>query len=47
MGRTSVRSCELTGGFTVRQIVIDGGPIGGYLELAALARSGELSAAAA
>ena len=32
----------LTGGFTVPQIVIDGQPIGGYVELATLARNGEL-----
>jgi glutaredoxin 3 len=32
----------LTGGFTVPQIVIDGRPIGGYTELAALAREGRL-----
>jgi len=32
----------LTGGFTVPQIVIDGRPIGGYQELAALARDGRL-----
>ena len=36
---------ELTGGFTVPQIVIDGEPIGGYLELAALARNGALATA--
>jgi len=32
----------LTGGFTVPQIVVDGRPIGGYTELAALAREGKL-----
>jgi glutaredoxin 3 len=37
----------LTGGFTVPQIVIDGRPIGGYTELAALARQGCLSPAQA
>jgi glutaredoxin 3 len=36
----------LTGGFTVPQIVIDGEPIGGYVELAALARNGGLATAA-
>jgi glutaredoxin 3 len=35
----------LTGGFTVPQIVVDGRPIGGYTELAALVRDGELAAA--
>ena len=38
---------ELTGGFTVPQILIDGEPIGGYSELAALDRAGALTAAAA
>jgi len=33
---------ELTGGWTVPQIVIDGRPIGGYAELRALDRSGRL-----
>jgi glutaredoxin 3 len=33
---------ELTGGFTVPQIVIDGTPIGGYSELRELERSGGL-----
>ena len=37
----------LTGGFTVPQIVIDGRPIGGYTELAALARQGRLAPATA
>jgi glutaredoxin 3 len=32
----------LTGGFTVPQIVVDGRPIGGYQELASLARAGRL-----
>jgi glutaredoxin 3 len=36
---------SLTGGFTVPQIVVDGRPIGGYTELAALVRDGELAAA--
>jgi glutaredoxin 3 len=36
---------RLTGGFTVPQIVVDGRPIGGYTELAALVRDGELAAA--
>ena len=35
----------LTGGFTVPQIVVDGRPIGGYTELAALVRDGKLAAA--
>jgi glutaredoxin 3 len=35
----------LTGGFTVPQVVIDGRPIGGYTELAALARTGRLAVA--
>jgi glutaredoxin 3 len=33
---------ELTGGWTVPQIVIDGRPIGGYSELWALDKSGRL-----
>jgi glutaredoxin 3 len=33
---------ELTGGWTVPQIVIDGSPIGGYAELWRLDRSGVL-----
>jgi glutaredoxin 3 len=33
---------ELTGGYTVPQILIDDQPIGGYAELYALERSGEL-----
>ena len=33
---------ELTGNWTVPQIVIDDRPIGGYLELAALVRDGRL-----
>ena len=33
---------ELTGGYTVPQIVVDGDPIGGYTELWRLDRSGEL-----
>ena len=33
---------DLTGGWTVPQILIDGEPIGGYAELYALDRSGEL-----
>jgi len=36
------RLVELTGSWTVPQIVIDGQPIGGYTELAALERSGLL-----
>jgi glutaredoxin 3 len=33
---------ELTGGWTVPQILIDGDPIGGYTELWKLARDGSL-----
>jgi glutaredoxin 3 len=33
---------ELTGGWTVPQILIDGSPIGGYTELWRLDREGEL-----
>ena len=33
---------ELTGGWTVPQIVVDGEPIGGYTELWSLDRSGRL-----
>jgi len=36
------RLLDLTGGWTVPQIVIDGRPIGGYTELWQLDRSGEL-----
>jgi glutaredoxin 3 len=35
---------ELTGGWTVPQILIDGTPIGGYTELWRLDRSGQLDA---
>jgi glutaredoxin 3 len=38
---------ELTGGWTVPQIVIDGRPIGGYTELWMLDRAGELERLAA
>ena len=38
---------DLTGGWTVPQILIDGRPIGGYAELFALERSGELARTAA
>jgi glutaredoxin 3 len=38
---------ELTGGWTVPQIVIDGRPIGGYTELWQLDRAGALEALAA
>jgi glutaredoxin 3 len=41
------RLLELTGGWTVPQIVIDGRPIGGYAELWQLDRSGELEQLAA
>jgi glutaredoxin 3 len=36
------RLFDLTGGWTVPQIVIDGTPIGGYTELWRLEKSGEL-----
>ena len=38
---------ELTGGWTVPQIVIDGKPIGGFSELWQLDRSGDLEKIAA
>jgi glutaredoxin 3 len=38
---------ELTGRWTVPQILIDGRPVGGYTELWELARSGRLDAPAA
>jgi glutaredoxin 3 len=38
---------ELTGGWTVPQIMIDGNPIGGYTELWRLDKSGELDGIAA
>jgi glutaredoxin 3 len=38
------RLFDLTGGWTVPQILIDGKPIGGYTELWRLDRSGELDA---
>lgn len=41
------RLLELTGGWTVPQIVIEGRPIGGYLELWKLDQSGELERMAA
>jgi glutaredoxin 3 len=41
------RLLELTGGWTVPQILIDGRPIGGYTELWQLDRSGELEDLAA
>ncbi len=41
------RLLELTGGWTVPQIVVDGRPIGGYTELWQLDRSGELETLAA
>ena len=37
---------DLTGGWTVPQILIDGRPIGGYAELYALERAGRLDQAA-
>jgi glutaredoxin 3 len=45
--RFRARLQELTGGWTVPQILIDGQPIGGYTELWQLDRSGELDALAA
>jgi len=39
------RLLELTGGWTVPQILVDGEPIGGYVELVALDRNGELQPA--
>jgi glutaredoxin 3 len=41
------RLLELTGGWTVPQILVDGRPIGGYTELWQLDRSGELERLAA
>jgi glutaredoxin 3 len=41
------RLLDLTGGWTVPQIVIDGRPIGGYTELWQLDRRGELDQHAA
>jgi glutaredoxin 3 len=41
------RLLDLTGGWTVPQIVIDGRPIGGYTELWQLDKSGRLEALAA
>jgi glutaredoxin 3 len=41
------RLLELTGSWTVPQILIDGRPIGGYTELWQLDRSGELEKLAA
>lgn len=41
------RLMELTGGWTVPQILVDGTPIGGFAELWALDRAGELDRLAA
>ncbi len=41
------RLMELTGGWTVPQILVDGRPIGGYAELWALERAGGLDRLAA
>ena len=41
------RLLDLTGGWTVPQIVVDGRPIGGYTELWQLDRRGELERLAA
>ena len=38
------RLFDLTGGWTVPQLVIDGTPIGGYVELWKLEREGKLAA---
>jgi glutaredoxin 3 len=38
------RLFDLTGGWTVPQIVVDGRPIGGYVELWRLDREGKLAA---
>jgi glutaredoxin 3 len=38
---------DLTGGWTVPQVVIDGEPRGGYAELVVLDRAGELAGLAA
>ena len=38
------RLLDLTGGWTVPQIIIDGRPIGGYVELWQLDREGKLAA---
>jgi glutaredoxin 3 len=38
------RLLELTGNWTVPQILVDGRPIGGYAELRELDRAGELTA---
>ena len=38
---------DLTGGWTVPQIVVDGRPIGGYAELWSLVKRGELDRIAA
>jgi glutaredoxin 3 len=35
---------DLTGGWTVPQVVIDGHPVGGYVELYRLDREGKLAA---
>jgi glutaredoxin 3 len=46
LSRDPERCCaleELTGGKSTPQLVLDGRPIGGYPELAALARRGRLS----
>jgi glutaredoxin 3 len=41
------RLMDLTGGWTVPQILIDGKPVGGYTELWQLDRSGQLAGLAA
>ena len=38
------RLFDLTGGWTVPQILVDGKPIGGYVELCRLDREGRLAA---
>lgn len=49
LSRDPDRCCELevmTGGRSTPQIVIDGHPVGGYAELAALDRNGDLKSLA-
>jgi glutaredoxin 3 len=41
-GEARMRLVELTGRFTVPQIIVDGRPLGGYDDIAALDRAGEL-----
>jgi len=41
-GEARMRLVEMTGRYTVPQIIVDGRPIGGFDEIAALDRAGEL-----